>query len=85
MNSRELLEHLQNGARLKTRSRYKIMSSQGKRIHELTLPSGEVLHIQHSTIKGLFKANKLHAIDYGGGNYDYYLEGQHWYDVRTTP
>lgn len=79
MNSKILLEHLQNGAKLKTRWRY------GKRFNELRLSTGDVHNIQYSAIKGLFKANKIHAIDYGGGNYDYYLEGQNWYDLRPTP
>lgn len=74
MSSKELLAHLQNGAKLRTRWRY------GKCTHELTLVGGTKINIQHSAIHGLFKAHKIHSIDLTGGNLDYYLEGQNWYE-----
>lgn len=67
MNAKELLQHLQEGAVLRSRWRM------GKFLHTLKLPSGETLSVQRSNIKALIKGGALHSIALSGDNYDYYL------------
>lgn len=67
MNARELLLHLQNGAKLSTRWSY------GKRLNKLTMPDGSIVLVQRSNIQALLKTGALHAIPFSGDNYEYYL------------
>jgi hypothetical protein len=67
MNAQELLQHLEDGATLKSRWRY------GKRVNTLRLSNGETMTVQYSNIYSLLKHHKLASILYSGDNYDYYL------------
>jgi hypothetical protein len=67
MNAKELLQHLENGATLKSRW------IRGKRINTLRLSDGEIMLVQYSNITSLHKHGKLFIMPYSGNNYDYYL------------
>jgi len=67
MTAQQLLEHLENGARLISRWRY------GKRINNLKLSTGESLTVQYSNIQSLLKHGKIYSIPLSGDNYDYDL------------
>lgn len=70
MNANQLLEYLQNGATLKARYKY----GSFKLINTLTLPTGEHIKVQDSTLKPLLQDGKVISVLWSGGATDYYLK-----------
>lgn len=72
MNAKQLLAHIESGARLRTRWSY------GQRFNKLTLISGESLDVQYSNIAALLKKGTLYSLNVDVEGVYYYLPGQHW-------
>ncbi len=66
-NANELLDMLKLGAKLKS------WWVNGKQVHSVKLPSGEILHTQRSNISALINRGVISSIAFSGNNYEYYL------------